>query len=112
MLHKRHRLSKITDVRKALGRGRGFFSPNFNIKFLPNFLYKRFTVVVSLKVSKKATRRNRIKRLLRECIRKHIKNFSFGDYVIIVKPVAGKQDDQILISSFQEFLVKTKLVKK
>ena len=112
MLHKTHRLAKTTDVQKALGRGRGFFSPNFNLKFLPKLAEKRFTVVVSTKVSKKAVRRNRIKRLLREFIRLQIKNFSFGDYAIMVKPASGKIDDKILLISFSEFFYKTKLLKK
>lgn len=111
MLHKKHRLAKTSDVQKALGRGRAFFNPLFSLRFLSHSLQKRFTVVVSTKVSKKAVRRNRVKRLLREFIRLQINNFSFGDYVVMVKPAAGKLEDKGLLFSFEEFIFKTKLLK-
>jgi ribonuclease P protein component len=91
MLSKEHRLAKTTDIQKAFARGRGFFNPLFTVKYLPG-PGRRFTVVVSTKVSKRAVKRNRIKRVAREFIRLRLEKFRPGDYAIMVKPqAAGKE---------------------
>lgn len=91
MFHKSNRLAKTKDVKRALGRGRAFFNGFFILKFVsaPNAV-KRFTVIVSTKVSKKAVLRNRIKRVVREYIRLRMDKFTPGDYALIVKPALAK----------------------
>lgn len=46
--------------------------------------HSRFGVVVGLKVSKKAVKRNLIKRRLREIVRKHLPNLISGRDVMIM----------------------------
>jgi len=51
-------------------RGRSFFVENLGVRLVKNNLeHSRFTVVVSLKISKKAVDRNRLKRKIREITR-------------------------------------------
>jgi len=71
MLPKANRLAKRTDIERVFKRGKTFFVGNLSIRTAANNLaVSRFTVVVSTKISKKATRRNRLKRLIREAIRR------------------------------------------
>jgi ribonuclease P protein component len=90
MLKKVNRLAKDRDIQTAFVRGRTFFNPYFTIKFVPSRTIPRFTVVVSTKVFKNAVARNRLKRILREYIRKNLGGFKNGDYVIIAKPKINK----------------------
>lgn len=85
MLNKKSRLAKPKDIAKVFTKGRNFFSPYFQVKFISS-AGQRFAVVVSTKVFKKAVARNRLKRLLRESIRKNLPLFANGDYVIMAKP--------------------------
>ncbi len=97
MLPKKHRLLIDEDFQAVFKKGRSFFSPIINIRYFKNKseLF-RFGIVVSNKVSKKATIRNNIKRRLRAVIRKHFDEIkpSF-DCVVIAKPA-------ILNSSYKE----------
>lgn len=108
MLPKKHRLSKAADVKKTTAKGRSFFNPNFVLKSLPGSTEARATVVVSVKVSKNAVVRNRIKRVLREELRNIVPNFKPGTYVVIVKPSAAKIASAELRENFVEALRKIK----
>ncbi len=90
MLSQKHRLSKSADVIKTTARGRGFFNPYFVIKTVPGTEPAKITVVASVRVSKRAVDRNRIKRIIRETIRPHIAKFKPGNYAFLVKPSALK----------------------
>src|SRR5688572_10665092 len=102
MLSQKHRLSKSAEVKKTTARGRSFFNPYFVLKMSqPSPGSKeasspRLTVIVSTKVSKKAVDRNRIKRVIREEVRKNIANLKSGDYAILVKSSAAKIDSPTL----------------
>src|SRR4051812_40282115 len=98
MLFKQHRLARTKDVKNTFAHGRSFFNPFFTLKFLQTkHEGRRFTVVVSTKVSKKAVERNRLKRIVREFVRLNLGRFAFGDYAVIVKPAAsGKERKQVL----------------
>lgn len=106
MFSKTNRLAKDKDIAAAFARGRGFFNPFFTIKYLPKIGEKRFTVVVSTKVLKKATARNRLKRLLREYLRKNLFKFRDGHYLIIVKPKISRLPETQKVSSFLEICAK------
>ena len=110
MFAKKYRLAKAKDVKAALMRGRTFFNPLFNIKFRQGAV-SRFTVVVSTKVSKKAVARNRLKRVIRELLRKNMAQLLPGDYAIIVKPKAATAE-KLVLQSLDETLVKNKLLAK
>jgi ribonuclease P protein component len=70
MLPVKYRLTKDRDFKKINASGKAFFSSRLRIKFLANNQgFSRFAVVVSNKVSKQATKRNYLKRQIREIFR-------------------------------------------
>ena len=104
MLKKSNRLAKDADIKTALARGRNFFNPFFTLKFQPQPVAKRFTVVVSTKVFKKAVERNRLKRIVREHIRKNLGTMRTGHYVIIAKPKLAAADEPARLKAFLDVL--------
>ncbi len=96
MFAKENRLSKTKDIQKAFTRGRGFFYPWFGVKFLAGNTPPRFTVVVSVKISKSAVKRNRIKRIIRDVLHSNIKDIKTGDYMILVRPAALTATSELL----------------
>lgn len=108
MLKKANRLAKARDIQKVFARGRSFFSPFFSIKFVPAPGVGRFTVVVSTKVFKKAVSRNRLKRIIREHLRKNLDKFKKGDYVIVARPKVSRQDEQVVLKDFLDLCAKLK----
>ncbi len=111
MLKKKHRLAKTTDVKRTFERGRSFLNPLFSIRFLAGNEAKRFTVVVSSKVSKKAVVRNRLRRKVREFVRTRLVNFLPGDYVIGIKPKVLSVTEGALINQLKDFLSAKKLLR-
>jgi ribonuclease P protein component len=111
MLSQKHRLSKSADVKKTTARGRSFFNPYFVLKTVPGNESARITVVVSVKVSKRAVDRNRLKRVIRETIRPDIQNFKPGNYAILVKPAAMKITSSELREQVAKSLVASKTLK-
>ncbi len=96
MLPKLNRLKKKKDFEKVFKLGKGaklsFIALKFNKNGLKN---SRFGFIVSLKVSKKAVVRNRIKRRLRESVKKKINNVKKGlDIVLISFPSLKNKDFQ------------------
>lgn len=86
MLKKVNRLGKTKDIKRTTMHGRSFFNPNFVIKFHPSQpSLPRFTVIITIRVSKKAVIRNKLKRIIRETIRTNLEHFRPGDYAIIVR---------------------------
>lgn len=66
-------MNKKQDIERIFKRGRSIYAGALGLRAAPNSLaISRFTVVVSLKVSKKAVERNRLKRRLREIMRQEI----------------------------------------
>ena len=108
MLHKRNRLAKATEIAAAFSRGRTFFNPFFTIKFLPAQSGKRFTVVVSTKVYKSAVKRNRLKRIVREYVRKNLAGFKSGSYMIMAKPKISRLEEKNILPNFVDVSSKLK----
>lgn len=100
MLKKVNRLAKAKDIKKAFAQGRTFFSPFFSIKYVSGPNQRRFAVVVSTKVFKQAVKRNRLKRIIREHIRKNLINFKTGIYVIIAKPKISGVTNEAALENF------------
>ena len=86
MLPLKNRLKKIKDFERVFKEGKGLKSSFFYIKFSPNKLKdSRFGIVVSKKISKKATERNNFKRKIRESVKKNFSEVKEGqDYIIIL----------------------------
>lgn|SRR3989338_3642754 len=67
------RISRASDFRRVATGGRSFFSPLFRLRYAPNTQGRlRYAVAVSLRVSKKATVRNRLRRRFSEWLRQHL----------------------------------------
>lgn len=85
MLKKLNRLTKQKDFEKIFKKGRSVYDSNLGIKVLKNDLSEnRYGIIISAKVSKKAVERNRIKRLIREIIKKENINLKNGNDIVIV----------------------------
>ena len=97
MLNKNNRLTCRHDFERVFKTGQGMFCEIMGIKTAPNQLnVSRFGIVVSAKISKKAVERNKIRRRIREVIKKHLPDIKSGyDIVIIAR-------QKILNKKFQE----------
>lgn len=109
MLPRQHRLAKDRDIKRVFAQGRSFFNPFFTLKYLKLAAQTRFAFVVSAKVSKKAVKRNRLKRVLREQVRKNLESLAPGDYVLVLKPQGAQNPEVKLLESFQNVLIKAAL---
>lgn len=87
MLKNPNRVKQNKDFDKIFRKGKGINTDFLLIKAVNNHSEKsRFGFVVSKKISKKSTVRNRIKRILGEIIRKRISEIKNGvDIVMVVK---------------------------
>ena len=72
MLPTAHRLNKKIDIDRVFKQGRTVYAGDLALRFAPARGAARFTVVASLKVSKRANKRNLLKRRLRETLRRDI----------------------------------------
>ena len=114
MFAKKNRLAKDRDVKTVLKAGRSFFDPFFTIKYLrasAQHTTTRCTVVVSTKVAKQAVKRNRIKRIIRDFLRRYLQGLALGDYMIIVRPMVAKQEASDIRNRLGQVLVRNRLLK-
>lgn len=98
MLSRPFRLVKDKDFGQVMRKGRGYKMPEGQVKVLINGLsHNRFGLVVSNKISKKATERNLLKRRIREVLRAFDPKLKAGfDMVIVVyPPMRGKKFSEI-----------------
>ena len=93
-----NRLSLKKDFDRVFKQGKSCFDGIMGLRFLKNGLpHNRYGVIVSLKVSKQATSRNRVKRRLRELLRKNV-NQTINGYdlvVIALPPILNKKYQEI-----------------
>ena len=79
MLPKQYRLTKNKDFARVAQQGKIIFSYALGLKYIKNNLnYSRFGIIVSLKVSKKAVIRNKIKRRIRAILKENLSNIVQG----------------------------------
>ncbi len=111
MLSKKYRLVKNKDFENIFKNSRAQNSAFLSVRFIKNNLkFSRFGFLVGSRVSKKATLRNKIKRQLREVVRKILEEIKKGfDIVIIAQPQIAqtKQKKEIIIKNL---LKKAKLL--
>jgi ribonuclease P protein component len=88
MLASKNRLRKKNDIDNVFKKGKAMAGGLFFLRFVKNDTStNRFAFVVSCKVSKKSVTRNKIKRRLREIVKKLTLNTLSGfDFLIIAKP--------------------------
>lgn len=84
MLAKKHRINKEL-FKKVFKEGKNFFSEKISVKIAPITAdLSAFSFVVSSKVSKKATERNKLKRRARHIVQKIIPEIKKGLGIIII----------------------------
>lgn len=90
-LHTSHRLPR-KDFRNVSERGKTARSSFLFIRWAPNArTVNRFGFVVPLKASRKATARNKVRRLLGECVRPYLipRGVAYDIIVIVSAPVSA-----------------------
>lgn len=112
MLAKQYRLTKNKDFEKVAKEGRAVFSREIGLKWIKNdLLVSRFGIVVSLKVSKKAVIRNKLKRRLRAIIFMNLKKIKLGfDIMILSRPTINNLNYQELQDRLIQLLIKSNLL--
>ncbi len=91
MLPRLNRLTKRKDFEEMHRQGQTTRGQLMILRLKKNnFSHCRAGIIVSKKVSKKATQRNKIKRRMRQIIRKEVISLCDGyDFIIILKPNAS-----------------------
>lgn len=104
MLRKQFRLTLNKEIQNVLKNGRYFSTHFFNLKIINNQLPEnRFCVIISKKISKFATKRNRIKRQLSEVLRLNLLKIKPGhDIVMIVKNNIIDPKTKLISPTYQE----------
>ncbi|KPJ57562.1 hypothetical protein AMJ49_00355 [Parcubacteria bacterium DG_74_2] len=113
MLFQKNRLKKRGEIKKVFKEGKSFKENSLILKKMENDLTEsRFCIIVSQKVSKKATIRNELKRRLRELIRQRLKEIKIGvDVLLITLPGIEKKDFSQLEENLDNILLKAKILK-
>ncbi|MFA6918818.1 MAG: ribonuclease P protein component [Patescibacteria group bacterium] len=98
MLAQKYRLVRKSDFDLVFKNGKKAFGRLFFVRFTPNKLENsRFAVVISNKISKKATVRNRLRRQVREILRLNIDKFeqNIDAIVNILTPSLGCEYEEL-----------------
>ncbi len=108
MLPRPNRLTKKKEFEKTYQQGKAVGGEFLLVKISPNQENKtRVGIVVSKKVAKKATERNKIKRRIREIVRSEVlEGKTVGDIVIIAKRSSEKSSYQELKADWENILLK------
>jgi ribonuclease P protein component len=113
MLKSQYRLTKKKDFDQVFKNGRSAYSGILGLKYLDNELKdSRFGIIISNRVSKKATERNKLKRQIREIIRSQINKIKPGKdcIFIVLSPILGKSHEEIE-ESIEKLLQRLRLYK-
>ena len=106
MLSKKNCLKKQNDFKKAFKYGKYLASEFIFLKFLNNDLNdSRFGFIVSSKISKKAVERNKIKRRLRNIVRRSLDKIKIGyDIIVMTRPgIKTLKYDEIKVELLELF---------
>jgi len=112
MLSKKHKLKRNNDFKKVLKQGRDYQQDFIRLKVLKNNLeISRFGFMAGLKISKKATQRNKIRRQLEEVVRLNLNKIDPGfDLVILVSPEIIEKNYQAIEKTLLGLFKKAKLL--
>lgn len=99
MLPKENRLTKKAEFAEVLKKGRVLQGPLFGLAVFERGgdLPAKAGIIISKKVSKLATKRNRSKRILRECLRRLIKGVRLGTLMVVLakKGITGAKKEEV-----------------
>ena len=114
MLPKINRLKNKKDIERIFKDGKGFKEDFLILKVVKNnSKNSRFAFVVSQKISKKATLRNKIRRRLNELARTKIKGFKKGmDLTLIALPGLEEKDFWEIDETVNKLFKKAKCFEK
>ena len=112
MLVKENRLKNKRDFDIVFKEGKGYKEDFLFLKARNNNLeFSRFGIVVGKKVSNKAVVRNKIKRRLREILKRKIDKLEKGvDIILITLPGIEKQEFKNLERRIEKILKKAELI--
>lgn len=113
MLPQDSRLQNEKEIERVYKKGKSFKEDFLVLKVVKNSLAKsRFAFIVSQKVSKKAVARNKVKRRLRETIKKQTKIISSGfDNLVIARSEAVERNFPEIEKVLIKLLKRAKLIK-
>lgn len=114
MLPKEHRLTKEKDFENVFKNGVSFFTKILGIRYAKNNLnITRCGIIVSQKISKKATARNKIKRRLREILRFYINDIISGyDLIVLTRAEIADKEYEKIFKDLEYILKRTGLKPK
>lgn len=112
MLPIKNRLKKKSDFERVFKKGIGRKDDNLLLKTLKNNLEtSRFGFVVSKKISNKAVVRNKIRRILREIIKKKLPEIKTGlDVIFIANPSCKTKDFWEIEAAVKELLYRADMI--
>ena len=102
------RLKKQKDFDLVFKKGNRVYSKSLTVLFLKNESLK-----VGISLSKKhgkAFKRNKIKRLLRACVRKYISSFNDNYYIVLLPKISENYDYSIFLKDMEYTFKKGKLI--
>ncbi|HZJ40713.1 MAG TPA: ribonuclease P protein component [Candidatus Saccharimonadales bacterium] len=113
MLKKENRIGLNKEFDRAFKAGQSFYGKILGIKCVPNDrINNRFGILINTKVSKKAVVRNKIRREIREIIKKRLESLKPGnDFVIIVFPLILDKNNEEIASEIDFSLKKLRVLK-
>ncbi len=113
MLKKINRLKKKKDFEKVLKDGKGFKEDFLLFKIIKNNLkISRFGFIISQRVSKKATVRNKLKRKMSELVKIKLEKIKRGiDGAFIVFPGLENKDFWEIEGIIEKIFTKAKILK-
>ena len=114
MLLQKYRLKKSGDIKGILKSVRSFREGFLILKIKNNDLnFSRFAFLISLKISKKATIRNRLKRKLREIIRLNLGRIKSGvDVILIVISDFSAKNNKEIEELVNKLFIKSSIFKR
>jgi len=97
-LNKKNRLKKKKDFEIVFKKGKAIKGNFLFAKYFRNSLeFPRIAFVVSLKISKKAVIRNRIRRIISEIVSRNLKKIQSVDIIMIAdRRILGAPRDEII----------------
>lgn len=114
MLAAEYRLSGQKEFARVEKEGKIFQSKSFGLAYYErgDTEHARFGIVVSNKISKEATKRNRVKRALRESVRQSMGYMKRGvDVVFLAKKVCLSESTEELMREARAALTETGIMK-
>jgi len=112
MLSRKYRLSDDVQIQEIKKKGRMYNQKDVSVLVLPNNLQaSRFGFVVSLKVSKKAVVRNRVKRLLRGVVLRLLNKIRSGyDVLFLTKSSIQGTNEMEITKQVETLFLQAKIL--